>query len=50
MKKTVLEEKDFLNPEEAIVYFKLSRRKFHKLLTDGLLSLPKQMQEPESFQ
>ena len=35
MKKTVLEEKDFLNPEEAIVYFKLSRRKFYKLLTDG---------------
>ena len=35
MKKTALEEKGFLNPEEINVYVKLSRKKYHKLLTDG---------------
>ena len=32
--KPQLKEKDILNPQEAIELFKLSRRKFHKLLKD----------------
>lgn len=32
MRKPALEEKDFLNPEEAIELFNLSRRKFYRLL------------------
>ena len=32
MNKPNLEEKDFLNPNEAIDLFGLSRRKFYKLL------------------
>ena len=34
MKKTALEEKGFLNPEEIIVYVKLSRRKFYALIKE----------------
>lgn len=32
MRKPALTEKDFLNPEEAIELFNLSRRKFYKLI------------------
>lgn len=35
MKRPTAEEKDLLNQEEAIEYFRLSRRKFYKLLKDG---------------
>ena len=35
MKKTVLKEKDFLNPGEAIELFVLSRRKFYRLLKEN---------------
>ena len=37
MAKPILGEKDFLNPEEAICYWKLSRKKFYGFLeeTDG---------------
>lgn len=35
MRKPTADEKDILNQEEAIVHFKLSRRKFFKLLKDG---------------
>ncbi|MDO4468265.1 MAG: DNA-binding protein [Bacillota bacterium] len=35
MSKPRLEEKDFLNPNEAINLFVLSRRKFYKLLQDN---------------
>ncbi|MCM1500393.1 MAG: helix-turn-helix domain-containing protein [Clostridium sp.] len=35
MKKPALSEKDFLNPEEAIELFGLSRRKFYRLLKEG---------------
>ena len=34
MKKTPLSEKDFLNPEEAIELYGLSRRKFYSLLKE----------------
>ena len=34
MKKTALSEKDFLNPEEAIELYGLSRRKFYRLLKE----------------
>lgn len=34
MSKPILEEKDILNPNEAIELFVLSRRKFYKLLKD----------------
>ena len=34
MKKPALSEKDFLNPEEAIELFGLSRRKFYRLLKE----------------
>lgn len=32
MKKPILEQKDFLNPEETIRLFNLSRRKFYRFL------------------
>ncbi len=32
MKKMTLAEKNFLNPEEAIELFNLSRRKFYRLI------------------
>ncbi len=32
MKKTVLEDKDVFNPEEAITFYNLSRRKFYRLI------------------
>lgn len=35
MNKPNLEEKDFLNPNEAIDLFGLSRRKFYKLLKEN---------------
>lgn len=35
MKKPTLEEKEFLTPTEAAVYFGLNRQKFHKLLSEG---------------
>ena len=35
MRKPSLAEKDFLNPNEAIELFGLSRRKFYKLLEEG---------------
>lgn len=35
MSKPRLEEKDFLNPNEAIDLFVLSHRKFYKLLQDN---------------
>ena len=35
MKKPTLEEKEFLTPTEAAVYFGLNQRKFHKLLSEG---------------
>lgn len=35
MSKPILEEKDFLNPNEAIDLFVLSRRKFYKLLKEN---------------
>lgn len=35
MKKPILEQKDILNPEEAIACFGLSRRKLNRLLNDG---------------
>lgn len=34
MRKPVLSEKDFLNPEEAIELFNLSRRKFYRLIRE----------------
>lgn len=34
MKKPALAEKDFLNPEEAIELFDLSRRKFYRLIKE----------------
>lgn len=34
MKKPALSEKDFLNPEEAIEMYGLSRRKFYRLLKE----------------
>lgn len=34
MKKPILEQKDFLNPEETIQLFNLSRRKFYRFLKD----------------
>ena len=34
MSKPILEEKDILNPNEAIELFVLSRRKFYKLLKE----------------
>lgn len=34
MKKPILEQKDFLNPEETIRLFNLSRRKFYRFLKD----------------
>ena len=34
MSKPILEEKDILNPNEAIALFVLSRRKFYKLLKE----------------
>ena len=34
MRKPVLAEKDFLNPEEAIELFNLSRRKFYRLIKE----------------
>ena len=34
MRKPILEQKDFLNPEETIQLFDLSRRKFYRLLKD----------------
>ena len=35
MSKPRLEEKDFLNPDEAIDFFALSRRKFYKFLKES---------------
>ncbi|MCR0391487.1 hypothetical protein MKD04_05695 [[Clostridium] innocuum] len=35
MKKPVPEQKDILNPEEAITCFGLSRRKFNRFLNNG---------------
>ena len=35
MSKPILEEKDILNPNEAIELFVLSRRKFYKLLKEN---------------
>lgn len=35
MKKPTLEEKEFLTPTEAAVYFGLNRRKFYNLLSEG---------------
>ena len=35
MAKPTLADKDFLTPTEAAVFFKLSRRKFYKLLNEG---------------
>lgn len=35
MKRAGLEEKDYLNPEEAIAYWGLSRRKFLTLIRSG---------------
>ncbi|MDE6748607.1 MAG: helix-turn-helix domain-containing protein [Lachnospiraceae bacterium] len=35
MAKPTLADKDFLTPTEAAVFFKLSRRKFYKLLEEG---------------
>lgn len=35
MKKPTLVEKDFLNPEETIELFSLSRRKFYRLIKEG---------------
>lgn len=34
MKKPILEQKDFLNPEEKIRLFNFSRRKFDRFLKD----------------
>lgn len=34
MKKPALSEKDFLNPEEAMELYGLSRRKFYRLLKE----------------
>ena len=34
MRKPILAEKDFLNPEEAIELFNLSRRKFYRLIKE----------------
>lgn len=34
MRKPVFAEKDFLNPEEAIELFSLSRRKFYRLIKE----------------
>ena len=34
MKKAPLDQKDYLNPEEAITLYGLSRRKFYRLLDD----------------
>ena len=34
MKKPALAEKDFLNPEEAIELFDLSRKKFYRLIKE----------------
>ena len=34
MRKPVLSEKDFLNPEEAIELFNLRRRKFYRLIKE----------------
>jgi hypothetical protein len=41
MARPNLAEKDILNPEEAIRYWNLSRRKFYRFLseTDGEISL-----------
>jgi len=35
MKRAPLEEKNYLNPEEAIRYWNLSRRKFYSLIGEG---------------
>lgn len=35
MRKPSFEQKDVLNPEEAIAYFGFSRRKFQRFLKDG---------------
>lgn len=35
MAKPTLADKDFLTPTEAAIFFKLSRRKFYKLLEEG---------------
>ena len=35
MKKPTLEDKEFLTPTEAAVYFGLNRRKFYNLLSEG---------------
>ena len=35
MKKAPLDEKNYLNPEEAITLYGLSRRKFYRLLENG---------------
>lgn len=35
MAKPTLADKDFLTPTEAAVFFKLSRRKWYKLLEEG---------------
>lgn len=35
MSKPKLEEKEFLNPDETIDFFALSRRKFYKLLKEN---------------
>ncbi len=35
MAKPTLADKDYLTPTEAAVFFKLSRRKFYKLLEGG---------------
>ena len=35
MSKPTLADKDFLTPTEAAVFFKLSRRKFYRLLEEG---------------
>ena len=35
MKKAPLDQKDYLNPEEVITLYGLSRRKFYRLLADG---------------
>ena len=34
MRKPILAEKDFLNPEETIELFNLSRRKFYRLIKE----------------
>lgn len=35
MRKPILTEKDFLNPDEAIELFGLSRRKFYRLIKEN---------------